>query len=75
MSALGLDLIVDAGPSCRICGCTDDDCSGCSERTGTACSWVEFDLCSACVDVAILEELDARIAALESARDQIGGRS
>lgn len=33
---------------CRICGCTDDDCSGCIERTGTPCHWVEPDLCSAC---------------------------
>ena len=34
--------------SCRICGCTDDDCSGCVERTGVPCHWVEYDLCSAC---------------------------
>lgn len=34
---------------CRECGCTDEDCSGCIERTGVACSWVEADLCSACV--------------------------
>ena len=33
---------------CRICGCTDDDCSGCIERTGERCSWVEANLCSAC---------------------------
>lgn len=33
---------------CRICGCTDDDCSGCVERTGAPCFWVEADLCSAC---------------------------
>lgn len=33
---------------CRICGCTDDDCSDCVERTGQACSWSEPDLCSAC---------------------------
>ena len=36
---------------CRVCGCTDDDCSGCIERTGEACHWVEPDLCSACVGV------------------------
>lgn len=36
---------------CRECGCTDDDCSGCVERTGQACSWVQADLCSACVPV------------------------
>lgn len=34
--------------SCRICGCTDDDCSQCVEKTGMPCSWVEDDLCSAC---------------------------
>ncbi len=35
--------------ACRVCGCTDDDCSGCIERTGQPCHWVEPDLCSACV--------------------------
>ena len=34
---------------CRACGCHDQDCSGCFERTGEPCSWVEGDLCSACV--------------------------
>ena len=33
---------------CRICGCTDDNCYGCFERTGEPCYWVEADLCSAC---------------------------
>lgn len=33
---------------CRECGCTDDDCSGCIDRTGEACYWTEWDLCSAC---------------------------
>ena len=33
---------------CRVCGCTDDDCGGCYERTGEPCYWVEADLCSAC---------------------------
>ena len=33
---------------CRVCGCTDDDCRGCIQRTGSPCSWVEADLCSAC---------------------------
>jgi hypothetical protein len=37
------------GAFCRVCGCTDDDCSECIERTGEPCSWVEPDLCSACV--------------------------
>jgi len=33
---------------CRVCGCTDDDCRRCIERTGVPCHWVEDDLCSAC---------------------------
>jgi hypothetical protein len=40
---------------CRVCGCTDDDCSQCIERTGQPCAWVEpwregvTNLCTACV--------------------------
>ena len=34
---------------CRVCGCTDEDCRGCIEKTGEPCHWVEEDLCSACV--------------------------
>jgi hypothetical protein len=34
---------------CRVCGCTDDDCTDCVERTGDVCHWVADDLCSACV--------------------------
>ncbi len=34
--------------ACRVCGCTDDDCSVCVQKTGTPCYWVEGDLCSAC---------------------------
>lgn len=41
----------DGMQTCRECGCTDVDCSGCIERTGRACSWVETDLCSACAEV------------------------
>jgi len=35
-------------PRCRVCGCTDNDCRLCIARTGSPCSWVESDLCSAC---------------------------
>jgi hypothetical protein len=35
--------------TCRSCGCTDNDCRQCIERTGQACHWVRDDLCSACV--------------------------
>lgn len=34
--------------TCRKCGCTEANCSGCVERTGRPCHWVEADLCSAC---------------------------
>ena len=33
---------------CVVCGCTDDDCSGCVARTGEPCWWFGPDLCSAC---------------------------
>ena len=33
---------VAAGPRCRVCGCTNDN--ACDE----GCSWIEYDLCSAC---------------------------
>lgn len=35
---------------CMVCGCTDEDCSGCIERTGQPCYWVSENLCSACCD-------------------------
>lgn len=41
--------------TCRVCGCTDDDCRGCIERTGEPCSWwheysehPDGPICSAC---------------------------
>jgi hypothetical protein len=33
---------------CRVCGCTDDNCIQCIEKTGKPCHWIEADLCSAC---------------------------
>lgn len=42
-------ILITTARACRQCGCTDMDCSGCVERTGEACFWVEWDLCSACV--------------------------
>ena len=34
--------------SCRICGCTDDNCTDCYLKTGEACHWQAPGLCSAC---------------------------
>ena len=36
--------------SCRVCGCTDKDCTQCIEKTGSPCYWVAKDLCSACMN-------------------------
>jgi len=36
---------------CRICGCTENDCRQCIEKTGKPCYWVEDDLCSACAPI------------------------
>lgn len=47
---------------CRVCGCTDEDCTGCVVKTGAPCSWVEPDLCSACVPVEIRRKLDELIS-------------
>ncbi len=35
---------------CRVCGCTDNDCSKCIKKTGSPCHWVDekHTLCSAC---------------------------
>lgn len=40
---------MDPDQKCRVCGCTNQDCSGCIERTGKPCTWAEPDLCSACL--------------------------
>ena len=42
------ELALVGARSCRVCGCTDLDCSGCVQRTGMPCWWIEPDLCSAC---------------------------
>lgn len=48
LQAAFVERLAELEPSCRVCGCTDDDCSGCVERSGEPCHWVEPDLCSAC---------------------------
>ena len=48
---IGFDMGATAAePKCRVCGCTDHDCSGCIEKTGERCHWVEPNLCSACLN-------------------------
>ncbi len=57
-----IELTNDLGPfeaeptaKCRVCGCTDDDCSQCIEATGEPCSWANEDhtLCSRCQQAAM----------------------
>jgi hypothetical protein len=51
IGAMLSEAIADGVPRrCRVCGCTDDDCTQCIERTGEPCHWVEPDLCSACTE-------------------------
>jgi len=45
------DLSVPVERRCCVCGCTDLNCNGCIDRTGEPCTWIEEDLCSACVAV------------------------
>ncbi|QDP86048.1 ParB/RepB/Spo0J family partition protein [Chryseobacterium sp. SNU WT5] len=45
----------DTEQICRVCGCTNDNCIQCIEKTGHACHWVEDDLCSACVEILDVE--------------------
>jgi len=48
----GVTVVAMSGGTCKICGCTDADCSHCIRRTGKPCSWVDnsHDICSACVE-------------------------
>lgn len=50
--ALGMPDYIDMADEgkCAECGCTDDDCSQCIEKTGAPCYWAndEKTLCSAC---------------------------
>lgn len=45
----GENIIYHPVPACRVCGCTNDDCRQCIDKTGKPCTWIEPDLCSACV--------------------------
>lgn len=39
---------------CRVCGCTDDNCQQCIDRTGVPCAWTDESrtLCTACEEEA-----------------------
>ena len=62
------DLEADSMPvterTCRVCGCTDGDCSQCIAKTGQPCHWVADDLCSACADEVAADPLPVTQALL-----------
>ena len=41
---------------CRVCGCSENDCAGCSDGLGVGCYWFEPDLCSACAPIPVFSE-------------------
>lgn len=45
--------------SCKICGCTDEDCRQCIQKTGMPCHWVGPNLCSACVSGTVAGNSDS----------------
>lgn len=51
---------VNAVPTCRVCKCTEFNCTQCIEKTGSACHWVEKDLCSACAPGKDIKVVDKR---------------
>lgn len=55
--------------TCRVCGCTDNNCQQCIDKIGSPCHWVEEDLCSACVEVPEIKVTDERAAATETSED------
>jgi ParB-like chromosome segregation protein Spo0J len=56
-------------PTCRICGCTDDDCVTCSVAQGEPCFWVEDPegqhLCSRCAAELNARDLVEKLAEVE----------
>jgi len=56
--------------ACRVCGCTDDNCEQCVEKTGEPCHWVEPDLCSACVEPVLDEPTDISDSAPAAAKSR-----
>jgi ParB/RepB/Spo0J family partition protein len=53
---------------CRVCGCVEENCQKCVERTGSSCSWTseKEDLCTACLPL-----IEADISVLFSGRNAL----
>lgn len=59
--------------ACRVCGCTDLDCSQCIEVQGFPCYWVSDDLCSRCAKEVICMDGVTRIAAERKRQIEVEG--
>jgi len=46
-------------PTCKICGCTDNNCTQCIEAQGKPCYWITQDLCSRCFTFDIVVKYGA----------------
>jgi chromatin remodeling complex protein RSC6/RNA polymerase-binding transcription factor DksA len=57
--------IIDELRRCRVCGCTKYNCKQCIEKTGSPCTWVEEDLCSACQERPAVKVIDERASSSE----------
>jgi hypothetical protein len=71
-----LEEMIEGGEEekCRVCGCTQNDCSQCIERTGTPCSWVDESLCSACLNPEPKEDpMDTEIKKLLGENEDLKG--
>jgi hypothetical protein len=44
-------MFLESLTKCRVCGCTELDCTQCIEKDGHPCHWVQDDLCSSCQNV------------------------
>lgn len=58
--------LIDKLQRCRVCGCTQYNCSQCIEKTGSPCTWAEKDLCSACVEEPEIPVVDTRASQSEA---------
>lgn len=60
--------------TCRVCGCTEEDCSQCVEETGESCDWAteDQDLCTRCamkeVEAAEKDRAEAKKPRKKAAR-------
>ena len=69
-------VFADGARVCRACGCTDQDCRACIQRTGKPCHWVEAELCSVCAERGYRYEIRVRYGGNTNvASARIGGRT